>query len=56
MRQVDHEDPHPALGPPIRPEPTPPAPRRYNADGTIWQAPDGKLSTRAKPLPEPDAP
>lgn len=49
-------DMHPALGPPIRPAPVPPAPRRFNSDGTIWQAPDGKLSTSIPTPPDPKAP
>lgn len=55
MRPTDQDENSPSLGPPIRPERAPPAPRRFNRDGTIYQAPDGKLSTNL-PMPQQPAP
>ena len=51
MRTVDNDQALP-LGAPIRTEPAPVPPRRFNTDGTIMQRSDGKLET-AIPTPPP---
>ena len=51
MRQVDTEDKHGALGPPIRPAPAKPGPVETSRKG-VFRNPDGTLSTN---IPTPPA-